>query len=507
LGRKTRTWSGNIGATATTSLSDVTYTYDSLSRLSTVNTVKRDGATLDTNTGLAGNQPETTTYFYDLLGRNDYTVMPNDVVEDFTFDDLDRLDVMRHYQSDSNNAILTDNVFKDEFDYGYRADNKRTTLSEKFRINGVDRTTSYNWSYDNAGRLTREIVDHWQGSDTPGIFTDDLFDQTEDYIYDLAGNRVTKIVDRTGTANDQTTKYVYDNNDRLTSETRHNDLTGTATSNQNTTYTWNGTQQSSKSVAIPTVSTIVQNMAYGLTGQLEQVTTTTSNGSGTVTARTRVDYRYDISNIRFIAIESNDSNLATPAFDSVTAGRTEYLIDHATNTGYGQTILETKYNASNQAVQRTSYTFGVDEITQAVSDLNPATGVVTGSTTSTFAHDGHGSVRALFGAVAAFTQVYTYTSYGELLAIHNGANAVIVSGSASALASTSAALTSMLYNGEGIDNRTGLYNFRARWYSTSNARFERLDPFAGNPNDPFSYNKYGFVHGEPVQGVDPSGKA
>ena len=64
----------------------------------------------------------------------------------------------------------------------------------------------------------------------------------------------------------------------------------------------------------------------------------------------------------------------------------------------------------------------------------------------------------------------------------------------------------ILYNGEGVDSRTGLYNFRARWYSASSGRFERLDPFAGNPNDPFSFNKYGFVHGDPVMGTDPNGE-
>jgi hypothetical protein len=46
---------------------------------------------------------------------------------------------------------------------------------------------------------------------------------------------------------------------------------------------------------------------------------------------------------------------------------------------------------------------------------------------------------------------------------------------------------------------------RARWYSASNARWERLDPFEGNPTDPFSFNKYGFVHGNPVMGADPTG--
>jgi hypothetical protein len=48
---------------------------------------------------------------------------------------------------------------------------------------------------------------------------------------------------------------------------------------------------------------------------------------------------------------------------------------------------------------------------------------------------------------------------------------------------------------------------RARWYSAANARWERLDPFHGNPTDPFSFNKYGFVHGNPVMGTDPTGLA
>jgi len=47
---------------------------------------------------------------------------------------------------------------------------------------------------------------------------------------------------------------------------------------------------------------------------------------------------------------------------------------------------------------------------------------------------------------------------------------------------------------------------RARWYSASNARWERLDPFNGNPSDPFSFNKYAYVHGDPVGNTDPTGE-
>ncbi|MFN9917127.1 MAG: hypothetical protein ACK53L_31350, partial [Pirellulaceae bacterium] len=52
--------------------------------------------------------------------------------------------------------------------------------------------------------------------------------------------------------------------------------------------------------------------------------------------------------------------------------------------------------------------------TQTFSLVDPSSQLITQSSTLTFAHDGHGSVRALFGAAAAIAQVYTYSAYGEL---------------------------------------------------------------------------------------------
>jgi RHS repeat-associated protein len=468
--------------------------------MKTVNTTMRDGLS----------QAETTTQYYDLLGRMDYTEIPNSVVEDYTFDNMDRLDVMRHYLSDANNANLSDNALRDMFDYSYRADGKRTSLVETFGGTGVGPvpvspvlTNNYAWSYDNAGRLTSEILDS----------SDNTVDQAESYIMDLVGNRIRRTIDKPNTANDVTDIYTFDSSDRLQTENRYSGLfaTGTPTGSatQTTGYSWSGTQQTSKVVVnasslTPQVSSLFK---YGLMGQLEGVITETKNGTNAVTARTQVEYRYDTSGLRFVAIDSSDSNLATPVIDRVENGRTEYLLDHMTMTGYGQTIIETLKNAAGQATKRTSYTFGMDEITQTVSDLNPTTGAVITSETLTFGHDGHGSVRALFGAAAALVQVFTYSAYGEFLAIHSGAGVrdIVNGGSASTLANPAGAKTSILYNGEGIDNRTGLYNFRARWYSASNGRFERLDPFAGSPNDPSSFNKYGMAHGNPVMGTDPTG--
>jgi YD repeat-containing protein len=70
LGRKTL--SRTVVSTVPTDvLTEITYTYDLFGRLSTVNTVRRDGAIVDSNGAGAGTPPESTAYFYDLLGRPD----------------------------------------------------------------------------------------------------------------------------------------------------------------------------------------------------------------------------------------------------------------------------------------------------------------------------------------------------------------------------------------------------------------------------------------------------
>jgi RHS repeat-associated protein len=481
LGRKTMTQSGTSDSAV---LSEERYTYDTLGRLATIQTTLRDGLV----------QSDKTTQHFDLFGRMDYVELPNSVVEDYQFDNMDRLDVMRHFKSDGNNADLSDNVLKDMFDYSYRADGKRTAVAETFGssvgLQPVNPVLSNNtfWTYDNAGSLISETLDS----------SDDTLDQTESYIMDLVGNRLRRTLDKPGTDKDATFVTSVDANDRIQSESRFSGVFATGASSgsatQTTAYTWNGTQQSSKTVSSTGIAPVVsQSMRYGLMGQLEQVTTTSST-SGNVTARTQVRYRYDTGGLRFIAIDAT-APASTPDTWTVQSS-TEYVLDRMNATGYGQAIIETNKNASGQAIKRTSYTFGQDEIAQTVTEIDPTTGAVTPRETLTFGHDGHGSVRAVLGAAAAISQIYTYSAYGELLAIHNAAGQ---------LQSPTSSLTTLQYNGESFDSRTGLYNFRARWYEASTGRFERLDPYAGNPSDPFSFNKYGFAHGEPVMGTDPSG--
>jgi len=69
----------------------------------------------------------------------------------------------------------------------------------------------------------------------------------------------------------------------------------------------------------------------------------------------------------------------------------------------------------------------------------------------------------------------------------------------------STAGTNLLYTGEQFDSSLDQYYLRARYYDPSNGRFNRVDPFAGNNQDPQSLHKYTYVHNNPVNSIDPSG--
>ncbi|QDT44037.1 tRNA(Glu)-specific nuclease WapA precursor [Gimesia alba] len=111
-----------------------------------------------------------------------------------------------------------------------------------------------------------------------------------------------------------------------------------------------------------------------------------------------------------------------------------------------------------------------------------------------FLADGHGSTRVLAdaaGAIASISgveQLFFYDAYGNLLNMQ-----------------ATQAATSYLYSGEQFDPKIGQQYLRARYYDATTGRFNRLDPFAGNTNDPQSLHKYLYTHADPINGTDPSG--
>jgi len=66
--------------------------------------------------------------------------------------------------------------------------------------------------------------------------------------------------------------------------------------------------------------------------------------------------------------------------------------------------------------------------------------------------------------------------------------------------------TTMLYAGEQYDSSASMYYNRARYYDPSNGLFNRVDPFAGNMQDPQSLHKYAYCHNNPINAIDPTGQ-
>ncbi len=265
------------------------------------------------------------------------------------------------------------------------------------------------------------------------------------YRYDRVGNRTNMVtVKDSGTT---TISYAYNANDQLLQEVRTGGGSGPAT----TVYGYDANGSLTNKVIGATGDNY--GYQYNLQNRLREVTL---NGSASTT------YLYNDQGIR------------------VRAGDKRYLVDAQNHTGYAQVLEELTVQGSAFAVSR-SYTLGDDVLSQSDGTGSPVT--------SHLLYDGHGSTRLLNGRGATVASRYDYDAYGVSLGTL-----------------PSAAATSMLYAGEQWDTNAQQYYLRARYYDPSNGRFNQLDPLTGNNFDPQSLHKYAYTHGNPVDGMDPSGE-
>jgi RHS repeat-associated protein len=162
---------------------------------------------------------------------------------------------------------------------------------------------------------------------------------------------------------------------------------------------------------------------------------------------------------------------------SVNGVSTYYLVDDLNPTGYPQVVEE--LNAAG-AVQR-QYTYGLQRISQN-QFMNGAW------TPSFYGYDGGGNVRYLENVAGAVTDTYEYDSYG---------NEVYRYGSTP---------NNYMYRAEAFDSDLDLYYLRARYYNPVSGRFMSRDPEEGKAKDPKTLHKYLYAGGDPVNGIDRSGR-
>jgi RHS repeat-associated protein len=213
----------------------------------------------------------------------------------------------------------------------------------------------------------------------------------------------------------------------------------------------------------------------------DQISSETYDAGGNVLATGSNTYAYDSEN--HMTSENNgavkliydgDGNRVAKIVNGVT---TQYLVDDLNPTGLPQVVEE----VVNGAVTR-QYTYGLQRISESQM-LNGAW------TTSFYVYDGAGSVRELTDSTGKVTDEYEYDAYGN---------------SFTKIGTTP---NNYLYRGEQYDPDLGLYYLRARYYNPATGRFLSRDPEDGKAKVPASLHKYLYAFGDPVNRIDPRGRA
>jgi RHS repeat-associated protein len=393
---------------------------------------------------------QTTIYEYDTFGNLSKTTTDTGterLVATYQYDNMNRLVKLTNFKDANENGVFDSGEGVSEFSYQLDDLGRKDYAIEKFWAEYGEQKNEIDWEYDNAGRLIYEKFDHYN----------DDFDQTSEWLYDLVGNRLKQVVNGTETA------YSYDSNDRLLNE---------VTGNKSTLYRYDHTQQTGKKVSENGILISETTFEYDLQGRMSAVTIITEN------RREVTKYEYGTDGIRVSAEHEiwEDGEL-------IKYTKTEYLNDPLNITGYSQVLKQTETNIISDKETVTAYIIGHQRISQIVTDKN------SNQQEYYFTFDGHGSTRALTDFTGAIAQLYAFDAYGNALGF-----------------SSDEALTEFLYTGEQFDSKIGQQYLRARYYDPATGRFNRLDPFFGNLNDPQSFHKYLYTHADPVNGIDPSGQ-
>ena len=178
---------------------------------------------------------------------------------------------------------------------------------------------------------------------------------------------------------------------------------------------------------------------------------------------------------------------------------TWYLVDRNGLTGYAQ-VVEERQVFSGQLMPTCVYTYGLDLISQDRWDG------VSSWVVSYHGYDGHGNVRLLTDDAGVVTDTYTYDAFGKLIEqqVLNATSGLLEP--VSTINNSQVTINSYRYCGEQYDADLCMYFLRARYMDTERGRFWTMDTFEGRNHDPATLHKYLYVHGDPVNGWDPSGE-
>ncbi len=422
------------------------YKYDGLDRL-----ISRT----DPNGPYNANTGTSIEYKYDLAGNIILVRTPGGRVE-YEYDELNRLEK------------VIDSGEETTYDYDVVGNLIKTTLP-----NGITETREY----DNLNRLilikTTQLDSNTNQESVISSF---------EYTLDKAGNRI-KVTE----SDNRAVEYEYDELYRLTEE-RLLDENGSLERTIKYSYDETGNRLSREdSLEGKTYYIYDENerLKKTETWQDNQIISThlySYDRNGNLTGSVKdneeeIIYSWDIKN-RLIGVDNiltGDSISYEYDTDGIRVSATvneettNYLVDK--NWDFARVLEE-----QNAGTITTSYTHGLDLLTRESNGK------------SSFYHvDGLGSTRNLTDSSGTVTDTYRYDAYGNLLQHQGSSN------------------NPYLFAGEQYDSALESYYLRARYYDPNLGRFNTRDPFEGWMREPLSLAKYTYVHGNPVNAIDPSG--
>lgn len=457
---------------------DITYTYTATGKRNTV-----------TDTRSSPNR--VTTYTYDTRDRLQRKVSPEGVLK---------------YTYDGNGNVLTVKSFANAgtFDTPYGGLDLTYEWDSFNRLDKVtdevtDQTTDYDY-YES--RLLKECVyptttpvkhtyDYNEANWLTNVLIESGSTALKNFGYSFAGSAYGRSGARLGLNEDdggRVVSYAYDPLYRLNSES----ISGTApvgTITYDSTPGYDGTgfdkvgNRRSRDSTVAGIGQPMQGYSYN---DLDRLAGDTYDNNGNTTVSDGFAYTYDFENhLKGRTKTGTETLIYTNDHDGIRVSKTVngvttyFLVDDQNPTGYPQVVEElSDVDATPEPTK--VYTYGLRLVSQRPKNGTPAT-------VKWYAHDGHGSVRALLNNDGTVAQTYTYDAFGILIS------------------PTPPTGNDYLYAGEQYDPHLGMYYLRARCYHPDKGRFWSMDSFEGTSRDPLSLHKYLYCHANPINSIDPSG--
>jgi RHS repeat-associated protein len=460
---------------------------------------------LDRVTSVVNAMGGTTALHYDANGNLLSMTDPNNVTQTYTYDGRNR----RHTYEDPAGHVAT---------YAFDGMGNLTSV-----IDRKGQTTSV--TYDGIGRPTlvtyqdgSTVSITWDAGDRPTQFVDsangtvsrtyDLLDRLTqetspqgqvNYTYDAAGRRTTLTV-----AGQPAVIYTFDDANRLTQVAQGSTVLGfgydadgrrTSVTLPNGivgTFSFDVASQLS-SIAYANGSTPVGSLAYGYDGdgRVTSVSGTlagfvppgfvpaaTHDNSNRLTSWGGAPLTYDANgNLTSLGSSTYTWN-ARNQLVGTSAGGASFAYDalgrrvSATVNGSARSYV---YDGINPVAISGNLQLGSPNVDDVFARVGPAG-------TTSFLRDGLGSTVGESGSAGGLDATYLYSPYGDS-------------------ANSGSAATPLQFTGRENDAGTGLYYYRARYYSPQLGRFISEDPLGVAAGT----NVYAYVNGNPIGGIDPLG--